>query len=108
MCHVLHMCRDPECIMSIFKRYLALFVPVTIISVSLLRWYAMEFLYRTPEKYWPGMPTTLGAAVFLMIIVVIILFFITRPFNTIIKKASRGEVVSEEETRFALGIYEKI
>lgn len=94
--------------MSIFKRYLALFVPVTVISVSLLRWYAMEFLYRTPEKYWPGMPTTLGAAVFLMIIVVIILFIITRPFNTIIRKASRGEVVSEDETRFALGVYEKI
>jgi len=94
--------------MSIFKRYLALFVPVTVISVSLLRWYAMEFLYRTPEKYWPGMPTTLGAAVFLMIIVVIILFIMTRPFNVIIRKASRGELVTEEETRFALGIYEKI
>lgn len=94
--------------MSIFKRYLALFVPVTIISVSLLRWYAMEFLYRTPEKYWPGMPTTLGAAVILMFIVVIILFIITRPFNKIIRKASRGETVTTEETKFALGIYEKI
>ncbi len=94
--------------MSIFKRYLALFIPVTLISISLLRWYAMEFLYRTPEKYWGGMPTTVGATVFVAIFVLLIVYRITRPFNTVIQKALRGESVSTEETRKALGIYQKI
>ncbi len=94
--------------MSIFKRYLALFLPVTMISISLLRWYAMEFLYRTPEKYWGGMPTTLGATAFIMILVLFIVFRLTRPFNNVINKASRGESVTDDETRQALSIYQKI
>lgn len=94
--------------MSIFKRYLLLIFSVTIISIFSLRWYAMEFLYRTPEKFWGGMPTTLGATVFLIIILLIIVFRLTRPFNRIIQKVKSGVAATIEETQEALGIYKKM
>jgi methyl-accepting chemotaxis protein len=94
--------------MSIFKRFTILFFTVTMVSICMLRWYAMEFLYRTPEKYWAGMPTTVGATLFVMAIVLAIVFRMTRPFNEVIKKASTGKGVSQEETRKALSIYQKI
>lgn len=94
--------------MSIFKRFVGLFIPVTLISISLLRWYAMEFLYRTPEKYWGGMPTTLGATFIIMIIVLIIIFFMTRPANRIIKKALAGLEIDDAEKAQVISINGKM
>ena len=94
--------------MSIFKRFTILFFSVTMISICMLRWYAMEFLYRTPEKYWPGMPTTIGATLFVMAIVLAVVFRMTRPFNEVIQKAAEGRDVSQEETRKALAFTKKL
>lgn len=94
--------------MSIFKRFTILFFTVTMVSIFLLRWYAMQFLYRTPEKFWSGMSTTIGATLLVMSIILIIVYRMTRPFNKVIHKAAKNIPVTDDEIKTSLGIYHKI
>lgn len=94
--------------MSIFMSYLKLFVPTTLVAISMLRFYAMQYLYRTPEKYWPGMPTTLAATIVIAIITLIIVKKITTPFDKLLKKIQTGYEPTSEERLSALKIYKKV
>ena len=94
--------------MSVFKKYLAIFIPTVLISVLLLRWYAMQFLYRTPEKFWAGISTTLEATGLIALIVLIVVFKMTRPFTKLINKIKQGYEPTNDERAMALGIYNKL
>lgn len=94
--------------MSIFVAYLKLFVPTTLVAISMLRFYAMQYLYRTPEKFWPGMPTTLGATVVIALITLIVVKIITNPFDQLLKKIQKGYEPTSDERLSALKIYKKV
>lgn len=70
--------------MSVFIGYAVLFIPTCLIGSLLLRFFALEFIYRTPELFWSGIPTTLATIGCLGGIILLIVFKVTRPFQKII------------------------
>lgn len=94
--------------MSIFKKYVVAFIPTIFIAVTVLRWYALEFVYRTPAKMWSGSPVTYITTLFLVLVVLVIVYFITKPFDELIKKINKGYEPSVEERNESLSVYSKI
>ncbi|NLM00742.1 MAG: hypothetical protein GX220_04740 [Treponema sp.] len=94
--------------MSSFRKYIAVFIPNVIIAVLFLRWYAMQFLYRTLEDYMPGLPTTMGATIIIAIITIIIVRKITFPFDKLLKKVKAGYEPSDDERVMSLKIANKV
>ncbi len=94
--------------MSVFKKYLITFVPTIFIGVTVLRWYALEFVYRTPEKMWSGSPTTYITTLLLSFVVLGLVYYITKPFDNLIKKINEGYEPTTAERNAALGVYSKI
>lgn len=95
--------------MSVFLVYCSLLVPITYINVLLLRWFALEFIYDNPEVMWSGCGMTLIVGTVLLCVVTLIAWFITKPFDQIIKKIkTENYQVTQEDINIGLASYKKL
>lgn len=94
--------------MSSFKKFIGVFVADVLVGVLMLRWYAMQFLYRTMEDFLPGLPVTLGATVVMSIIAIILVKKATLPFDRILKKIPDGYIPTDEDRESALKTTRKV
>lgn len=95
--------------MSVFLVYCSLLIPITYINVLLLRWFALEFIYDNPAVMWSGCGMTLIVGTVLLCIVTIIAWFITKPFDNLIKKIKNEKYeVTQEDVNIGLSSYKKL
>lgn len=91
-----------------FKKFLSTFIPNVFVAVIMLRWYAMQFLYRAMDEFVSGLPVTLGATVLLTIVVAIIVKKFTSPFDEMLNKVQTGYELTDEERIIALKVTRKV
>ena len=96
--------------MTVFLSYAILLSVVTEISVLFLRYFALEFIYNSPEEMFiAGFVPNMTVSVFLLVVVLIIAWFICRPFDKILKNIKyNGYIPNEEETKKCLDTYRKL
>ncbi len=96
--------------MSVFLSYAVLLSVVTEISVLFLRFFALDFIYNSPEEMFiGGFASNMLISIILLAIVLFIAWFFCRPFDKIIKRIKEeGYTPTEEETRKCLGTYRKL
>ena len=88
------------------------FVPLTLlggyIGALSLRWQQLTLLYRTPDQYFKGIGTTIGAVTILAFIFALIFLKILSPMNELGKRIQNGEAVSEKDSILAGKVNKKI
>lgn len=94
--------------MSSFKKFIGVFVADVLVGVLMLRWYAMQFLYRTMGEFLSGLPLTLGATIVIAIIGLILVKRATLPFDKILKKIPEGYIPTDEDREYALKTTKKV
>ena len=73
--------------MTVFLSYTILLSVVTLTSVLFLRFFALDFIYNTPEEMFiGGFAINMIVSVFLLVIALTIAWFFCRPFDKTIKK----------------------
>ena len=73
-------------IMTVFATFVIVLFAVTYASVLTLRWFALEFIYNEIEAMWGGTLPNILVASLLLFIAVAIGYFISKPFDQIVKK----------------------
>ncbi|MCQ2576825.1 MAG: methyl-accepting chemotaxis protein, partial [Treponema sp.] len=95
--------------MSVFLSFVAVMWPVTYISVLLLRWFALEFIYNDPGVMWSGCAMTLIVGTVLLAIVTVVAWFMTRPFDEVVSKIKNEKYeVTSEDVKKCLASYKKL
>ena len=73
--------------MTVFLSYAILLSIVTEVSVLFLRFFALDFIYNTPEEMFiGGFAINMIVSVVLLLVALIIAWFICRPFDKTLKK----------------------
>lgn len=93
---------------KIALKFAAVFSICCFLGVLLLRFYAMIFFYRTPEKFLPEIGGTLIATVALVAIFLCIMIPMLRKFDATIEKLRKGENVSLKERQDAMKVYSNV
>ena len=85
--------------MTVFATFFIVLFAVTYISVLMLRWFALEFIYNDVAAMWGGMFLNIMVATLLLFVAVAIGYFIAKPFDRIMKvlkeekrKATQDEI----------------
>lgn len=96
--------------MTVFLSYAILLSIATEVSVLFLRFFALAFIYNTPEEMFVGgFGINMVVSIFLLLVVLIIAWFFCRPFDQILKKIkNEGYTPTEEETKKCLGTYRNL
>ena len=85
-------------IMTVFATFVIVLFLVTYASVLTLRWFALEFIYNDVAAMWGGTLPNIMVASLLLFIAVAIGYFISKPFDQIVKKiqAEQRKATKEE------------
>ena len=96
--------------MTVFLSYAILLSVVTLTSVLFLRFFALAFIYNTPEEMFiGGFAINMGVSIFLLVVVLIIAWFYCRPFDKTLKKIKNENYTPDEnETKKCLDTYRKL
>ena len=96
--------------MTVFISYAILLSIVTLTSVLFLRYFALAFIYNTPEEMFiGGFAINMIVSVFLLFVVLIIAWFYCRPFDKTLKKIkNEGYSPTEDEIKKCLDTYRKL
>ena len=96
--------------MTVFISYAILLSLVTLTSVLFLRFFALDFIYNSPEEMFiGGFAINMIVSVFLLVVVLIIAWFFCRPFDKTLKRIKdEGYSPDEEETKKCLDTYRKL
>ena len=96
--------------MTVFLSYAILLSIVTEISVLFLRFFALAFIYNTPEEMFiGGFAINMAVSVFLLVVVLIIAWFFCRPFDQTLKKIKNENYSpTEDEIKKCLDTYRKL
>ena len=96
--------------MTVFLSYTILLSVVTLTSVLFLRFFALDFIYNSPEEMFiGGFAINMIVSVFLLIIALTIAWFFCRPFDKTIKKIKEENYSpTEDETKKCLDTYRKL
>lgn len=88
------------------------FIPATficgLIGALILRWHQLALLYRSMDKYFVGIGTTLGAVALLVGIVAVYIARVLKPMKSLAKKIQSGEKADENDRNLATKTYRKI
>ena len=96
-------------VMSIFAIFTIVLFAVTYVSVLMLRWFALEFIYNDIAVMWGGTLPNILVASLLLFIAVAIGYFVAKPFDQIVKKISQeGRKATKEEIGTCLKSYKGI
>ena len=96
--------------MTVFLSYAILLSLVTLTSVLFLRYFALAFIYNTPqEMFIGGFAINMIVSVFLLVVVLIIAWFFCRPFDKTLKKIKEEKYSpTEDEIKKCLDTYRKL
>ncbi|MBR4789703.1 MAG: HAMP domain-containing protein [Treponema sp.] len=96
--------------MTVFLSYAILLSIVTEISVLFLRFFALAFIYNTPEEMFiGGFAINMAVSVVLLVVVLIIAWFFCRPFDQTLKKIKlENYSPTEDEIKKCLDTYRKL
>ena len=96
--------------MTVFLSYAVLLSVATEISVLFLRFFALDFIYNSPEEMFiGGFAINIIVSVFLLVIALIIAWFICRPFDQTLKKIkTENYSPTEDEIKKCLDTYRKL
>ncbi len=96
--------------MTVFLSYAILLSIVTEVSVLFLRFFALDFIYNTPEEMFiGGFAINMIVSVFLLVIALIIAWFFCRPFDQTLKKIkTENYSPTEDEIKKCLDTYRKL
>ncbi len=95
--------------MTVFATFVIVLFAVTYASVLTLRWFALEFIYNDVAAMWGGTLPNIMVASLLLFIAVAIGYFISRPFDQIIKNIqSEKRKATKEEIAACLKSYRGI
>ena len=96
--------------MTVFLSYTILLSVVTLTSVLFLRFFALDFIYNSPEEMFiGGFAINMIVSVFLLVIALTIAWFFCRPFDKTIKKIKEENYSpTEDETKKCLDTYRKL
>ncbi|MBR5402267.1 MAG: hypothetical protein IK102_10730 [Treponema sp.] len=96
--------------MTVFLSYAILLSIVTEVSVLFLRFFALDFIYNTPEEMFiGGFAINMIVSVVLLLVALIIAWFICRPFDKTLKKIKEENYSpDEDEIKKCLGTYRKL
>ena len=97
-------------IMTVFLSYAILFSFATEISVLFLRFFALDFIYNTPEEMFiGGFTINMIVSVVLLVIALAIAWFICRPFDQTLKRIKTEDYSpTEDEIKKCLDTYRKL
>ncbi len=88
------------------------FVPVTLFCGYLgalsLRWHQLTLLYRTPDQYFVGIGTTIGAVTVLCLIFIGVFLKILAPMNKLERRIQENAELTDEDSKLAGRINKKI
>lgn len=88
------------------------FIPATficgLIGALILRWHQLALLYRSMDKYFVGIGTTLGAVALLVGIVAVYIARVLKPMKSLARKIQSGENADENDRNLATKTYRKI
>ena len=95
--------------MTVFATFVIVLFAVTYASVLTLRWFALEFIYNDVAAMWGGTLPSIMVASLLLFIAVAIGYYISRPFDQIVKKIqSEHRKATKEEIAACLKSYRGI
>lgn len=95
--------------MTVFLTFAIVLFSVTYVSVIVLRWFALEFIYNEVEVMWSGMPPNLMIATLLLVFAVLIGYYFARPFDRIVAKLREEKrYATKEEIDECVASYKKI
>ena len=95
--------------MTVFATFTVVLLTVTYASVLTLRWFALEFIYNEIEAMWGGTLPNIMVASLLLLIAVAIGYFISKPFDKVIKQIkAENRRATEEEILVCLKSYKGI
>ncbi len=96
-------------VMTVFATFVIVLLVVTYASVLTLRWFALEFIYNDVAAMWGGTLPNIMVASLLLLIAVAIGYFISKPFDQILKKIKEeGRRATDEEILVCLKSYKQI
>lgn len=88
------------------------FIPATficgLIGALILRWHQLALLYRSMDKYFVGIGTTLGAVALLVGIVAVYIARVLKPMKSLAQKIQSGKKADENDRNLATKTYRKI
>lgn len=88
------------------------FIPATficgLIGALILRWHQLALLYRSMDKYFVGIGTTLGTVALLVGIVAVYIARVLKPMKSLAQKIQSGEKADENDRNLATKTYRKI
>jgi len=96
--------------MTVFLSYAILLSLVTLTSVLFLRFFALAFIYNTPEEMFiGGFAINMIVSVFLLVVVLVIAWFFCRPFDKTLKRIKEENYSpTEDEIKKCLDTYRKL
>lgn len=95
--------------MTVFATFVIVLFAVTYASVLTLRWFALEFIYNDVAAMWGGTLPNIMVASLLLFIAVAIGYFISKPFDQIVKKLQTEQrKATKEEIAACLKSYRGI
>ncbi len=95
--------------MTVFATFVIVLFAVTYGSVLTLRWFALEFIYNDAGEMWGGTLPNILVASLLLLIAVAIGYFISKPFDRIVKQIQKEQrKATKEEIGICLKSYRGI
>lgn len=96
--------------MSIYGLYLSLIVPISYACFLLLRVFSLSFIYDTLSRYFTGgFGTSIMVTTVLLAALCVISYFITKPFDNIIRKIKNENYrPSEKEIDICLNCFKNL
>ena len=95
--------------MTVFATFTIVLLTVTYVSVLMLRWFALEFIYNDVAVMWGGALPNILVATLLLLIAVIIGYFIAKPFDQVLKTIKNEKRrATEDEVMICLRSYKGI
>ena len=95
--------------MTVFATFVIVLFAVTYGSVLTLRWFALEFIYNDAGEMWGGTLPNILVASLLLLIAVAIGYFISKPFDRIVKQIQKEQrKATKEEIGICLKSYRRI
>lgn len=92
---------------KIAVRFYAFFCALCYFGSMFLRYYAMCYFYKTPDRFIPDIGPTLIAVTGLLILFGFLIVPRLRKFDRLTERVFNGESISEEERRYALNVYSR-
>ncbi len=95
--------------MTVFATFGIVLFVVTYISVLMLRWFALEFIYNDVAVMWSGAMPNMVVATLLLLIALGIGYFIAKPFDQIIANLkNENRKATNDEIYTCLKSYKKV